>query len=146
MGGARVVLVDGKTRLTRREREVLALVARGETSRTIGAALAIAPSTVNSFVASAMTKLGARTRTQAAVLAAGGVATSGPAESTRRLSAEERTLVALVGDGIAVGEAARRLHISRRTAVRRLAGVRRALHVQSNREAVVLTRAARGGR
>jgi DNA-binding CsgD family transcriptional regulator len=126
--------------LTPREREIIALVARGGTSRTIASALSIAPSTVDALVGSAMGKLGARTRTHAAVLAAEGAALPRKDADPAVLSEEEQTLLALVADGLAIAEAARRLHISRRTALRRLAHVRRALRARSNREAVVLTR------
>lgn len=115
---------------------------QGGTSRTIASALCIAPSTVDALVGSAMGKLGARTRTHAAVLVAEGVVL--PHEGTGAapvLSEEERTLLAFVADGVAIAEAAQRLHISRRTAVRRLAHVRFVLRARSNREAVVLTRA-----
>jgi DNA-binding CsgD family transcriptional regulator len=132
----------GSARLTPREREILTLVGRGETSRTIASILCIAPSTVDALVGSAMGKLGARTRTHAAVLAAVGVVR--PHDDTGAapvLSDEERMLLAFVADGVAIAEAAQRLHISRRTAVRRLAHVRCVLQARSNREAVVLTRA-----
>lgn len=122
---------------------MLALVRRGETSREIAAALRIAPTTVDSLVGSAMSKLGARTRTQAALLAAG--EGRGQRDSPA-LSPEERTLLALAAEGVPVAEAARRLHISRRTAVRRFAHVRHVLDARSNREAVILAHAPRESR
>jgi DNA-binding CsgD family transcriptional regulator/tetratricopeptide (TPR) repeat protein len=57
-------LADGG--LTRRELEVLRLVARGMTSREIGGALFISPRTVEMHVGSALTKLDCRTRAEAA--------------------------------------------------------------------------------
>lgn len=56
--------------LSKREREVLALVGEGASSREIANRLGVAPSTVDTQVKSAMQKLGARTRLQAAALAA----------------------------------------------------------------------------
>lgn len=58
---------------------------------------------------------------------------SGPA-----LSREERALLALLLSGAALGEAARTLHISRRTADRRLAGARAALGARTTAEALRL--------
>jgi DNA-binding CsgD family transcriptional regulator len=57
--------------ITGREHEVLELVAGGLSSREIAARLGVAPSTVDSQVRSAMRKLGARTRAQAALTVAG---------------------------------------------------------------------------
>jgi DNA-binding NarL/FixJ family response regulator len=57
--------------LSAREEEVLELVAEGLTSPQIAARLSIATSTVQTLVRSAMRKLGARTRIQAAALLRG---------------------------------------------------------------------------
>jgi DNA-binding NarL/FixJ family response regulator len=59
------------------------------------------------------------------------------------LGRDERALLELLLGGATIGEAARRLHISRRTADRRLAAARRALHAQTTAEA--LRAAARVG-
>jgi DNA-binding NarL/FixJ family response regulator len=56
---------------------------------------------------------------------------------TPLLTREERALVALLAGGATVGEAARQLHVSRRTADRRLAAVRAKLGVATTAEAVV---------
>jgi DNA-binding CsgD family transcriptional regulator len=56
------------------------------------------------------------------------------------LGPEERELLARLGAGASLGEAAKALHMSRRTADRRLAAARRALGVRSTSEAVVLAR------
>lgn len=55
--------------LSPREREVLAHVAEGASSREIANRLGVAPSTIDTQVKSAMQKLGARTRRQAAAMA-----------------------------------------------------------------------------
>ena len=55
--------------LTRREREVLALVAEGRSNRQIGAQLYMAESTAGVHVSNILTKLGVRRRSEAAVIA-----------------------------------------------------------------------------
>ncbi|MGI8869246.1 MAG: helix-turn-helix transcriptional regulator, partial [Mycobacteriales bacterium] len=55
--------------LSGREREVIDLVAQGQSSRRIAERLGLTSHTVESYVKSAMQKLGARTRTEATVLA-----------------------------------------------------------------------------
>ena len=56
------------TGLSAREREVLTLIADGLTNRQIGAELSLAEKTVKNYVSSLLSKLGLRSRTQAAVL------------------------------------------------------------------------------
>lgn len=63
--------------LTRREAEVLALAARGRSSRTIGAALGISERTVEKHLENAYAKLGVRGRSEAMRLLS-------PAQWTRR--------------------------------------------------------------
>jgi DNA-binding NarL/FixJ family response regulator len=55
--------------LTEREREVVALVARGLTNEEIAATLVISPATAKTHVSHAMTKLSARDRAQLVVFA-----------------------------------------------------------------------------
>lgn len=65
-------LIPEKTllaRLTSRELEVLALVAKGQTNKSIGRELAISPATVKVHVERIISKLGVSDRTEAAVLA-----------------------------------------------------------------------------
>jgi DNA-binding NarL/FixJ family response regulator len=57
------------TRLTRREEEVLTLLARGRDNRQIARELNIGSQTVKTHVSSILTKLGAQSRTQAALYA-----------------------------------------------------------------------------
>lgn len=57
---------------------------------------------------------------------------------TPLLSAEERALLKLLRAGASLGEAAKALHLSRRTADRRLASARRALGAATTSEAVVV--------
>ena len=59
------------------------------------------------------------------------------------LTHEERELVALLGEGVTVGDAARRLHLSRRTADRRLASARARLGATSTAELLVAARRLR---
>ena len=61
---------DSAPPLTRREREVLALMRRGLSNKEIALALTIRPATAKAHVRNVMEKLGARTRTEAAVRAA----------------------------------------------------------------------------
>jgi DNA-binding NarL/FixJ family response regulator len=55
--------------LTSRERQVLALLADGATNREIGATLYMAPKTASVHVSRILSKLNARTRTEAAAVA-----------------------------------------------------------------------------
>ena len=57
-----------KREITAREREVLTLVSAGVASREIAERLGISRATVESHVRSAMSKVGARSRLQAALL------------------------------------------------------------------------------
>lgn len=55
-----------------------------------------------------------------------------------RLSLEQVQLLAVLGDGRPLGAAAARLHLSRRTADRRIAEARRVLGVRSTAEAMLI--------
>ena len=61
--------VGGHESLTRREREVLALIARGRSNKRIALELGIAEKTVKTHVGHVLAKLGVADRTQAALLA-----------------------------------------------------------------------------
>lgn len=60
---------DPVSRLTGRQRDVLALIARGRSNREIGEALGIAEGTAKLHVASVLKTLGVQNRTEAALLA-----------------------------------------------------------------------------
>jgi two-component system response regulator DesR len=60
---------DDRKGLSPREREVLRLLAEGGSYAEIGSSLCLSPDTVRAHAQRAMTKLGARTRTQAVALA-----------------------------------------------------------------------------
>jgi len=60
---------DGLGALTRREREVLAEIAKGRSNREIARALGVSEKTVKAHVSSVLAKLGVQDRTQAALLA-----------------------------------------------------------------------------
>ena len=62
----RARLVERETPLTRREREVAVLIARGSTNRQIAAALFISERTVDNHVANILAKLGFTARAQIA--------------------------------------------------------------------------------
>lgn len=64
----------------------------------------------------------------------------------RPLDDDQRRLLALLGRGFTVREAARRLHLSRRTADRRLADARAALGAATNAEAVLRAQGQELGR
>jgi DNA-binding NarL/FixJ family response regulator len=122
---------------TVRQREVLALVARGNTSTQIAQRLGISRSTVETHILEARARLCARTRAQAAALVV-----RDAAERECPLTGEERRLLELLAAGQALGEAAEALHLSRRTADRRMAAARGKLGVRSTAEAVLVARSA----
>lgn len=70
-----------------------------------------------------------------------------PAEQVSRLPLEDkqREVLELLADGHSIGEAARRLFVSLRTANRRLSDAREALGVSTTREAVLIYARHRGG-
>jgi DNA-binding NarL/FixJ family response regulator len=59
------------------------------------------------------------------------------------LTGEEQSLLDLLAEGLSVSEAARRLSLSRRTAVRRLAAGRAKLGVETTAAAVIASRSSR---
>jgi DNA-binding NarL/FixJ family response regulator len=119
--------------LTGREHEILHLVAHGMRTQAIALQLGIAETTVITFIRTARKKLGARNRAQAALLATGGIA---PSSARGVLDPEQLRLLAVLGKGRTVAEAARELHLSRRTAQRRLADIRSRLGVPTTAAAV----------
>ena len=119
--------------LTAREIEILLLVGQGLTSCAIAGRLGLTSCTIESHIRSARDKLGARTRLQAAALT---VATGTQVGESHDLRAEELRLLDLLSTGSSLAEAARALHISVRTAARRLARIRASLGVGTTAEAV----------
>jgi DNA-binding NarL/FixJ family response regulator len=119
-------------RLTRREAEVLRLVASGGTSIHIAGRLGIAPSTVESHVRSVRTKLGVPTRTAAVAWDAG----DPPPDDADGLDDTAATLLDALARGRLVAQAARDAHVSLRTAHRRLSEAREALGAATTAEAV----------
>jgi DNA-binding NarL/FixJ family response regulator len=120
--------------LTGREHEILQLVAHGWRTRAISVQLGIAEVTVITFIRTARAKLGATNRIHAAALAVEPLPTKQPASGG--LEPEQRRLVSLLASGKTVDEAARTLHLSRRTAQRRLADIRNRLGVPTTAAAV----------
>jgi DNA-binding NarL/FixJ family response regulator len=127
--------------LSPRQRQVLELVARGQSSQQVGDELGISRRTVETHVQASMRALGASTRAQAVLLAGGGRAAGG-----RRVSPEAEALLASLAEGATVTAAARRLGVSRRTATRRLRETRGCLAVETNVEALSATRPSRPAR
>lgn len=82
--------IDALTRLTAREGEVVALVARGLTNDEIADRLVISPLTVKTHVNRAMFKLGARDRAQLVVVAYSGGVTPVNASSPLRSDGPHR--------------------------------------------------------
>src|SRR5947208_42029 len=99
------------TELSPREREVLALVGTGLTSREIARRMERAPATVDSEVRSACAKLCATTRMQAAVMAASsGGRDDGSVLSVVDLDADGRRLLELLAEGNSLAVAAKTVH------------------------------------
>jgi non-specific serine/threonine protein kinase len=65
----RVALIDAETGLTRRELEVIGLLAEGQTDREIAAALSISHDTARKHVTNILSKLNVNTRTAAVTVA-----------------------------------------------------------------------------
>ena len=99
-----------------------------------------APATVDSEVRSACAKLCATTRLQAAVIAARSAerdALTVPCSTVADVDADGRRLLELLAEGSSLAVAAKSVHMSRRTATRRLACVRFSLGVATTSEAIL---------
>lgn len=117
--------------LTPREREILVHVRQGATTGEIASELGISGSTVNRHVRNVVTKTGASTRRHAAALVSRGLITDVPGLTISQLS-----LMRLLGDGATIGDAARLLHVSRRTATRQLTDARLTMGLATNASAI----------
>ena len=97
-----------------------------------------APATVDSEVRSACAKLCATTRLQAAVIAARSAERDdGSVLTVADVDADGRRLLELLAEGSSLAVAAKSVHMSRRTATRRLACVRFSLGVATTSEAIL---------
>jgi DNA-binding NarL/FixJ family response regulator len=67
--GVQATAVAGDVQLTRRERQVLALLVEGKSDREIGAALELSPRTVGVHVSNLLSKFGVESRTAAVSVA-----------------------------------------------------------------------------
>ena len=119
--------------LTVREREVLRLVRRGLTSAAAAETLGVSAATVDRHIHSAMNKLGARSRVQAALLLE-----RGDGGGEERLPAQDSEILTLVAQGYRVREIAEIVHLSPRTVDRRLAHARGVLGVETTTQALAL--------
>jgi DNA-binding CsgD family transcriptional regulator len=95
--------VVGRPALTRREREILGLLAEGMSGAQIAGKLVLSPETVRTHVRNAMAKLGASTRSQAVVMAmqSNEIAGEEGAAAAKRAATPEQTAPGLVGDALA---------------------------------------------
>ncbi len=132
--------------LTRREETVLVLVGRGLTTREIAERLGRSPATVDSHIDSAMARLAARTRAQAALMVADPGALGSDAPFAGIACEHERRLLLLLAAGSTVGSAAWTVGWSRRTAVRRLSALRRAYRASTIPQLLVALASAASAR
>ena len=125
--------------LTPAQSAVLQLVGQGLTTGRVAAKLRMRPATVDAHIRAAMERLGARTRLQAAALVPDRLhrGVDGNAAHVGLLDADEHRLLRLLGEGATLCEAARSLHLSRRTCARRLASAKAKLGARTTVEAVL---------
>lgn len=136
-------------RPTERERNVLALMARGMTDRDIATELRIAPATARKHREHLMRKLDVRKSSQVVALL-GGAITAGEdigavadEDIPCPLSARERDVLALLARGLGDKEVARTLGISDHTARKHRANMLKRAGVRNS--CALLHRAMRGG-
>ena len=114
------------TRVPSARELVLALVARGFTTRQVADALIIRPSTVESHVRHSMHLTGAATRSQLVCMHRTAVD-----DGAQPMTPEERELLDLVASGCTTKEIAVLLHFSSRTVTRRLRALKKRFGVPS---------------
>jgi DNA-binding CsgD family transcriptional regulator len=120
---------------------VLAHVELGLTNLEIARRMRIARPTVGRLLSNAMDRLGAASRAHAVVLAGPSLPVRArPAPDASAIDPEARALIGRIAAGDTLGEAARAVHLSRRTADRRLAQARRALGVERTVATIVWAR------
>lgn len=123
--------------LTPREREVLALIGRGMRCREIAVTLGIAAFTVRKHRSNIHGKLGLHSNAQLVAYAFGGMSSSRNGQLHAvfaNLSAREKQVVVLVGNGLTSKEIARRLGISPATVRKHRENVSARLGVRGMRE------------
>jgi DNA-binding CsgD family transcriptional regulator len=142
-------------RLSPREAEILAWVARGKTNREIGSGLFLAPGTVKKHLDNIYRKLSIRTRTEAAVLALGVGWAAAPdietpvlrdlARNALGLTGREADVLVLAATGKTNSEIAAILDLAPGTAKRHLENLFRKLEVGTRTEAATLALANLSG-
>jgi DNA-binding CsgD family transcriptional regulator len=135
-------------RLSPREAEILAWVARGKTNREIGTGLFLAAGTVKKHLDNIYRKLSIRTRTEAAVLALGAGWAGAPhietpvlrdlARNALGLTGREADVLVLAVTGKTNSEIAAILDLAPGTAKRHLENLYRKLEVGTRTEAATL--------
>jgi DNA-binding CsgD family transcriptional regulator len=135
-------------RVSPREAEILAWVARGKTNREIGTGLFLAPGTVKKHLDNIYRKLSIRTRTEAAVLALAAGWAEAPdietpvlrdlARNALGLTGREADVLVLAATGKTNSEIAANLDFAPGTAKRHLENLYRKLEVGTRTEAATL--------
>ncbi|MEJ6020925.1 response regulator transcription factor [Ramlibacter sp. PS4R-6] len=126
------------SRLSRREAEVLRLVASGARNKHIANALGLSVHTVKRHVARTMTKLQVHSRGEAACVWHRAMRAEAQPCSLRELTARELDVLARVANGARNDEIAAQLQLSPNTVKRHTANIREKLGVHSRVHAAAL--------